>query len=172
MTTWTRLALLSGVALLAFAPHAEAKRYCDIFNNCWNEPDAQPHRVYRKRYRKPRVRGYIKRHRKPEVRGYIKRHSDEDRDVERNDDRTCKSLLTVIGDARPTLASAREDAEASFMRATRFKYGEAWMELTNAKDYQIRCARASITELVGQTMQRCELAARPCRQPMRKVDGK
>lgn len=109
---------------------------------------------------KKRMRHTHKRHRRkraPAVKAYVKR------DIE--DQVACKEMLTVIGDARPSRNTAQEDAEAVFMRATRFKYGEAWMSVENAQGYAIRCNRASITEIVGQTMVRCELRAKPCRPP-------
>ena len=117
------------------------------------EPTCASVRHYHKRrvYRKKR------RHRKPQVRAYQRR--------ERDDGISCKDRLTVIGDARPTRGGAVSDAEGAFMRAARFRHGESWMSVDNAKNYEIRCARASITEVVGTTMMRCELRARPCRPP-------
>jgi len=91
---------------------------------------------------------------------------------EERDSVTCKDTIQVIGDARPTEAAAKDDAEAAFMRATRFKYGESWMSVENARGYAIRCARASITEIVGATMHRCEIKARPCRAPFQSRDDR
>lgn len=133
--------------VLALPADARPVKVCNVFDHCWIEDDGKP---------APR-RHHKKRHRKPEVRAYVKREDD--------DGVRCKDMLTVIGDARPSEQGAREDAEAVFMRATRFRYGESWMTIENARDYAVRCSRASITEIVGNVMIRCEIKARPCRPP-------
>lgn len=116
----------------------------------WGQPRYQAPREA-KPVRKRQVR------RKPQVKAYVKREDD--------DAIKCKDMVVVIGDARPSVSSAKEDAESVFMRTVRYKYGESWMDVQNARDYASRCARASITEIVGQVMTRCEIKARPCRAP-------
>lgn len=145
-------ALTVGIAIvLVLAVRAEAKtvRICNPFGDCWLEERGDAVRTRPKRH--------VKKKRKPEVRAYVKRE-DDDRVV-------CKDVVTVIGDARPSESQARDDAESVFMRSVRYRYGESWMDPRNARDYASRCARASITEIVGQTMVRCELRAKPCRAP-------
>jgi len=102
------------------------------------------------------LRSKRKRRRRAQVRGWHREETDKV---------SCKDKLTVIGDSRPTKDGAIGDAEAAWMRATRWKYGESWIEIGNARGYEIRCNRASITEIVGAVMQRCELRAQPCRPP-------
>lgn len=141
------LALIGAMLLLARNGQAHTIR-CGPFDAL----DCGQH-VHKRTYRKPKPK---RARRKPQVRAYVKKDDDGVQ---------CKDLLTVIGDARPSEKAAREDADAVFMRAVRFRYGESWMEIENARDYAVRCARASITEIIGQTMVRCELKARPCRGP-------
>jgi hypothetical protein len=142
---------------LAVNAHAGVRKICNTFTGeCWLEHDgrrAAPRKVHRKRH-KHRHR----RKRRAEVRGYVQRETD-------SDGVKCKDTLTVIGDARPSEDGARDDAEKAFMRAARFRHGESWMSIENARDYAVRCSRASITEIVGQVMHRCELKAKPCRPP-------
>jgi len=156
------LTLLMGLVLLAlisfFMLMASNARSHTIPCGGLFEPTCASVRHYHKRrvHRK-------KRRRKPEVRAFRRREKWVDRDSDRV---ICKDSVTVVGDARPSRAAAVSDAEAVFMRTVRFKHGgEAWMNIEAAKDYQIRCTRASITELVGQVMTRCELKARPCKPP-------
>lgn len=94
------------------------------------------------------------------------------REDRRTDSVSCKDTVRVVGDARPNEAAARDDAEAAWMRETRWKYGALYISLPNARDYAIRCSRDSITEIVGQTMQRCELMARPCNPPFQSRDDR
>lgn len=143
------LIVLAAASVWALTAQAKPVKVCNIFDHCWIEDDGKT-AVHRKRHAN-------KKRRKPEVRAYVKRDDD--------DGVRCKDVLTVIGDARPSEQGAREDAEAVFMRATRFRYGESWMTIENARDYAVRCSRASITEIVGQVMVRCELRAKPCRPP-------
>lgn len=143
------LIVLAIASVWALKAQAKPVKICNVFDHCWIEDDGKPV-VHRKRHAH-------KKRRKPQVRAYVKRDDD--------DGVRCKDTLTVIGDARPSEQGAREDAEAVFMRATRFKYGESWMTIENARDYAVRCSRASITEIVGQVMVRCELRAKPCRPP-------
>lgn len=141
--------------LITGAVQAEAgvRRICNAWTDqCWLENEHG--QVVRARHHKAKPK-----RRKPQVRAYVKREREDDDGVR------CKETLVVIGDARPSESGARDDAEAVFMRASRFRHGEAWMDPRNARDYAVRCARASITEIVGQVMVRCELKAKPCRPP-------
>ena len=40
---------------------------------------------------------------------------------------------------------------------------------SNAKDFESRCGRVSIGEVVGQVTYRCEILARPCKPPMKET---
>ena len=156
------LALVAAAILSVWALQAQAavKKICNQLSNvCWFE-DSAGHVVMPKsrKVNRARHRRHKKRRRKPEVRGYSRRE-------DANDGISCKDVLTVIGDARPSEEMARDDAEKTFMRAARFRFGESWMSVENARDYAIRCSRASIAEVVGQVMHRCELMAKPCRPP-------
>lgn len=147
------------VALMAIAAapaEARVKKICNTWTGqCWLEQDGQ---VVRRVHRKPeRKRHSHKRRRKPEVRAYVRREED--------DGVHCKPTVRVVGDARPTENGAREDAEAAWMRETRWKFGAMYISLPSAKKYQIRCGRDSITEFAGAVMVRCELMAQPCNVP-------
>lgn len=134
------------------APADAAKRICNTWtHDCWWENDdgqviKRPRKHVHKRKATPQVRAYVKR--------------DDD-----HDGVSCKPRVRVVGDARPSESGAKDDAEAAWMRETRWKYGALYLSLPNAKDYQIRCGRDSITEIVGQVMVRCELMAQPCNPP-------
>lgn len=135
---------------------------CSVFENCRHY-----HRKRVVRHKKRRKR-HVKRRAKPEptrVYAYRKREREEDRI-------DCKDTVRVVGDARPSEDAARQDAESAWMRATRWKYGALYLSLPNAKHYEIRCSRDSITEIVGQTMVRCELKARPCNPPFESREDK
>lgn len=136
---------------------------CSVFENCRHY-----HRKYKRivRHKKRRTR-HVKRRKAEPTRVYAYRRR------EREDDRIdCKDTVRVVGDARPTEDAARSDAESAWMRATRWKYGALYLSLPNAKHYEIRCSRDSITEIVGQTMMRCELKARPCNPPFESREDK
>ena len=107
-------------------------------------------------------------HRAPVVRSYVRRER-----VHRpaplaagEPDKACKAPIKVVGDQRPTLEGAREQADKAWMQEVRFRFGERFMETVNARDRRYACSRSSIAEIVGQTMQRCEIIALPCPAPV------
>jgi len=163
LTAWNVLVVLVLLALITYMLALKANAHQITCGGLFEPTCASVRHVHKRRYRKPRRHKHKHRRRRPEVRAYVRR----DKWVERDTDRViCKDSVTVVGDARPSRAAAVSDAESVFMRTVRFKYGgEAWMNIEAAKDYQIRCTRASITELVGQVMTRCELRAKPCKPP-------
>lgn len=156
---WGLAAVLVAVCAMAQTAEARVKKICNTWTGaCWFETeDGQVvRRVHRTSERK-RQHHHHKRRRKPEVRAYVRREED--------DGVHCKPTVRVVGDARPTENGAREDAEAAWMRETRWKFGAMYISLPSAKKYQIRCGRDSITEFAGAVMVRCELMAQPCNVP-------
>lgn len=117
----------------AFGVH---RQYRD--NPHWREP---------RRYRPP-VYGWRQRHQPHVPAGEPDKH--------------CKPVVRVVGDQRTTEDAAKEQADKAWMQEVRFRYGERYMLTTQARERRYACSRSSIGELVGQTMQRCEIIAQPC----------
>lgn len=46
---------------------------------------------------------------------------------------------------------------------------KSYIDMTNARDFESRCGRVSIGEVVGQVTYRCEIMARPCKPPMKET---
>lgn len=78
----------------------------------------------------------------------------------------CLDHVRVVGSQWVGAEGAEDSAKKAFMEEVRWRFGEAFMDVANARDYEKRCSRSSVGEAVGQTLIRCEIAARPCRPPM------
>lgn len=108
----------------------------------------------------------VKRHYKP-----VKRYRHKPRVVYRTVTKTisspgrCASPLTREGDQAASESGAMEQADKAWMQAVRWKYGEQFMDITNADDVSHSCGRSSIGSVAGQTFHRCEVTAKPCRAP-------
>jgi len=76
----------------------------------------------------------------------------------------CQAIINVVGSQWVGDSGAQESAKKAFMEEVRWRYGEAYMDITQAQDIAIRCARSSIGEVVSQVLHRCEIKARPCRK--------
>lgn len=141
----TALALILAASLLPAPAAAEGNPY-------WVDRAFGTHRQYRDYSNwRPRYR--------PPVYGWRQRHQPY---VPHEHDKSCKPLIRVVGDQRPTEEGAKEQADKAWMQEVRFRYGERYMLTTQAKDRRYACSRSSIGELVGQTMLRCEVIAQPC----------
>ena len=148
MRTANALAFLIVLALmlvLPFLANAEQPYWADRAFGQHRQYRDYPH--WRGRYRPP-VYGWQRRH-IPHV-----PHGEPDK--------ACKPVVRVVGDQRPSEDGAKEQADKAWMQEVRFRYGERCMLTTQAKELRYACSRSSIGELVGQTMQRCEIIAQPC----------
>ena len=93
-----------------------------------------------------------------------RKHDDDDDDLKRHGD--CKESLSDRGSQRPTEFGAKGTAEKAWTQSVRFKYGELYADLANAKDVKFECTKSSI----GGALKRCEITARPCRAGAEKAD--
>jgi hypothetical protein len=109
-------------------------------------------RVYRER------QAYYPR-RTPQVRGYIRREDDEPQTG------WCRDTKRVVGSQHLTISGAKNEADKAWIQTIRFHYGEVFMDMSNAKDVKYTCSRSSVGETLGQTFNRCEIEARPCKAP-------
>lgn len=141
-------AIAMALVLLPTAAAAEGNPY-------WADRAFGQHRQYRdySNWRQPQ------RYRPP-VYGWRHRHQPHVPSGE--PDKHCKPVVRVVGDQRPTEDGAKEQADKAWMQEVRFRYGERYMLTGQARDMRYACSRSSIGELVGQTMQRCEIIAQPC----------
>lgn len=110
------------------------------------------HHIQRPRYyAPPREREY-------ELRDY--RHSER---------RDCQDTRRVVGNQHLTVDGAKKAADDAWAGDVRFRYGELFMNLDNARHVSYTCSRSSIKEpgitTLGQTFTRCEIQAAPCKAP-------
>lgn len=100
---------------------------------------------------------------RPPVYGYEHREYELSRNVDR---RHCKDVRRVVGNQHLTVDGAKKAADEAWAGDVRFRYGELFMALNNARDISYTCSRSSIKEggvtTLGQTLSRCELQAIPC----------
>ena len=75
----------------------------------------------------------------------------------------CAGPVRGVGEQYVSEAGAVDRAIKSWQETVRYDLGEGYMDTKNAQDIQFRCTRSSIGEIAGQTFQRCEWKARPCR---------
>lgn len=121
---------------------------------------------------------------KPEVRGWV-RHTPARTIVKREvvskpekitdpDIHHCKQPLTAVGDQALSEETARTAAEKHWMANVRWRDGEKYMDVKNARIIHMECSRSSIPPtngIVGQVIpneHRCEIIARPCRPGLEK----
>jgi hypothetical protein len=76
---------------------------------------------------------------------------------------TCYPTVQVVGSQWKDEDGAEESARKGWMEAVRWRHGEWAMDIGNARDYAKRCSRSSVGSVLGETLHRCEVAARPCR---------
>ena len=100
----------------------------------------------------------------------IDRDRDRDRRAER-DERgwACLDKVRGLGTQWIGTEGALEAAKKDWMERVRYDHGESFIDMTNAKDFESRCGRVSIGEVVGQVTYRCEILARPCKPPMKET---
>lgn len=91
---------------------------------------------------------------------------------EDRDDWHCLDKVHVVGSQWIGEQGAEDSAKKAFMEEVRYRYGETFMDVDHARDYEHRCTRSSVGKVAGQIYYRCEVAARPCKAPMVKADGK
>jgi len=79
----------------------------------------------------------------------------------------CKEPIKITGNQQITKDGAKKAADDAWAGNVRFKYGEIYMSLDNARFVEYICARSSIGEPglsnLVQTLTRCEITAQPCR---------
>jgi hypothetical protein len=99
---------------------------------------------------------------------------DRDRDRDRRAERdergwACLDKVRGLGTQWIGTEGALEAAKKDWMERVRYDHGESFIDMTNAKDFESRCGRVSIGEVVGQVTYRCEILARPCKPPMKET---
>lgn len=135
---------------ISFVSQAKASEY----RHCW-DLDGCPNR----RHHRPRVRYYAA----PEYEAEGQRESDGWK---------CLDKVHVVGSQWANEDGAEDSAKKAFMEEVRFRSGEAFMDVDHARDYEKRCTRSSIGEVAGAMLFRCEVAARPCRPPLKSDEAK
>ena len=104
----------------------------------------------------------------------IEADKDRDRDRDRRAERdergwACLDKVRGLGTQWIGTEGALEAAKKDWMERVRYDHGESFIDMTNAKDFESRCGRVSIGEVVGQVTYRCEILARPCKPPMKET---
>ena len=82
---------------------------------------------------------------------------DEDEGSDRHHD--CKEVLVDRGSKWITPSGAEKAANKSWVQSVRFKWGEEYADIANARDIKYTCTTASI----GGLFKRCEISAIPCK---------
>ena len=98
----------------------------------------------------------VKRHKGTRVKAFVKR-------VE--DDRRCLDVQRGVGTQWVTMDGAEDAAKKDWMETVRYDFGEKFMSIDNARDYEHRCSRSSVGTAAAQMLFRCEVKARPCLAP-------
>ena len=104
---------------------------------------------------------------------HVNIEADKDRDRherERADNGwQCLDKVRGLGTQWIGTEGALEAAKKDWMERVRYDHGESYIDMTNARDFESRCGRVSIGEVVGQVTYRCEIMARPCKPPMKET---
>jgi hypothetical protein len=123
-------------------------------------------------YRQPQVASYI--YREPEYRAEHRHEHEWNNKLPGDRGVTCHAREDVVGDLANSEAGALSKAERHFQATARYKHGERYLDLTNARGYRKRCDRASTNEtIVGKLTEavvgdagvqyRCFVSAQPCK---------
>jgi len=96
---------------------------------------------------------------------------DRDRDRRERADAgwLCLDKVRGLGTQWIGTEGALDAARKDWMERVRYDHGESYIDMTNARDFESRCGRVSIGEVVGQVTYRCEIMARPCKPPMKET---
>ena len=97
-----------------------------------------------------------------------KHRHDRDDDEDSGKHRDCKERLTDRGSEWITASGAEKAANKSWTQSVRFKWGEEYSDIANAKDITYECTKASI----GGLFKRCEISAIPCKPEAVRVPDK
>jgi hypothetical protein len=100
----------------------------------------------------------VKRHKSTRVKAFVKR-------VEEKDTSRCLDVQRGVGTQWVTMDGAEDAARKDWMETVRYDFGEKFMSIDNAKDYEHRCSRSSVGSAAAQMLFRCEVRARPCLAP-------
>ena len=83
----------------------------------------------------------------------------------------CLGRVRGVGTQWIGLEGAMDAAKKDWSERVRYDYGEIFIDLTHARDFESRCGRTSIGQVAGQILMRCEVFARPCKAELTKVEG-
>jgi hypothetical protein len=95
----------------------------------------------------------------------VAKHRNHDEDEDSGKHRDCKEKLTDRGSQWVTEKGAKGAADKSWTQSVRFKWGEEYSDIANARDITYECTKASI----GGLFKRCEISAVPCRPEVQRV---
>jgi len=93
-------------------------------------------------------------------------------------DAFCHRLIETTGEQAQSKDNAEAFALRSWQGRVRFHFGEKYLNFENARDKRLTCSPSSVADTVGGKIGekllgishfRCELSARPCRAPARKI---
>lgn len=90
---------------------------------------------------------------------------------DRHDRDQCLSRVRGVGQQWIGTEGAMDAAKKDWMERVRYDFGETYLDLSHAEDFEARCGRTSVGQIAGQVMYRCEVFARPCKAELSKVEG-
>jgi hypothetical protein len=100
------------------------------------------------------------------VMAYVK----EEQEAKKEDDGfQCVEKVRGLGTQWIGTEGALQAAKKDWMERVRYDYGESYVDMANAREFESRCGRVSIGEIAGQVTYRCEVHARPCKPPLKEV---
>ena len=94
-----------------------------------------------------------------------KHRHDHDEDEDSGKHRDCKEPLVDRGSQWVTEKGAEGAAQKSWTQSVRFKWGEEYADISNARDIKYECTKSSI----GGLFKRCEISAIPCKPEVQRV---
>lgn len=86
-----------------------------------------------------------------------------------NDGYQCVAKVRGLGTQWIGTEGAMEAAKKDWMERVRYDFGESYIDMSNAREFETRCGRVSIGEIAGQVTYRCEVHARPCKPPLKEI---
>lgn len=164
--------LLAALALLLLPTPTQAQEdgpnWRSIRQRQWVCRDWSQGCGYEWRWR--RVRVYPNHvYRLPEHEGPSRVYGYERREVEVERRHCPHPMLRQVGNQHLTVDGAKKAADDAWAGDVRFRHGEVFMDLNNARDVTYTCSRSSIKEggvtTLGQSLTRCEIRGTPCKAP-------
>lgn len=127
---------------------------------------------HRPHYRIPEHQREVHYYRDPEL--IMRRGDDELGRGDRDRDDVGKCLdhpVRGLGTQWIGTEGALQAAQKDWMEHVKYDHGESYVDMGHSLNFESRCGRVSVGEVIGQVTYRCEIVATPCKGAFKEGEG-